>query len=392
MERAIRHFLDALERRWRFTLWVDLYLETAFVTSVLLAILLLGARLAFGAPAALAQGPTLAAIVIGIVVIGSAAAATLVVWTSGDMRGRVAGEADRALRLEARLVTASEVMDSHSVSRVRSLLLRDASQRVEGRSATDVFPLPPLAYRWATVLAILAIAIAVLAPPGLTWSTVKRNPLALVGVTDDKTETPPVAPTVPPPEADFIAFPLKGKAPLDVKFIDESRGEITSRHWDFSDIGDAASIQPRHIFMKPGKYTITLEATGPGGTDVEKKIEYIEVLPDDGGDGDAKVMGLAKPFERKMGGAKLGDPQKRPKEIQKVPVGVDPLSRDGDVVKKTKHVFDPGTGGDPAAPPPTYEQLFPQYRRVAEEAVGREAIPASLREFVKVYFDAVAPK
>lgn len=392
---GLQHFLDALERRWRFTLWVDLYLETAFVTSVLLAAVLLGGRLLFGAPAALSQGPILAAVVVGIVVFGSAVAATLVVWTCGDLRERVASEADRVMRLDARLVTATELVDAPAVTRVGTLLLRDASQRVEGRLASDVFPLPPLAYRWATALALLAIAMAVLAPPGLTWTTVKRNPLALVGVPDEK----PPAPFAdgekpPPPDVDFIGFPLKGKAPLDVRFIDQSRGEITSRKWDFSDIGGASSIQPRHTFLKPGKYTITLEATGPGGTGVARKIEYVEVLGDEGGGEDPRVIGLGRPYAKRSPAAspKLGPSQARPREIQKVPVGVDALSREGDTVKKTKNVFDPGAGADPSEPPPPFEQIYPQYRRVAEEAIGREHIPPSLREFVKVYFDAIAPK
>jgi PKD repeat protein len=47
--------------------------------------------------------------------------------------------------------------------------------------------------------------------------------------------------------------------------------------WDFGD-GNTSNFQhPQHIYVTPGLYTVSLTATGPGGSDTHTKPDYINV-------------------------------------------------------------------------------------------------------------------
>jgi len=79
--------------------------------------------------------------------------------------------------------------------------------------------------------------------------------------------------------ADFSGTPTTGTAPLEVSFTDTSTGEITGWSWDFDNNGteDSTDQNPTHTYTDSGTYSVTLEVTGPGGTDTEIKTNYITV-------------------------------------------------------------------------------------------------------------------
>jgi PKD repeat protein len=94
------------------------------------------------------------------------------------------------------------------------------------------------------------------------------------------------------PLAAFVTFPLKGPAPLQVVFIDMSRGnEITSRVWRYKLNSDTTwttftpdGVPPNEFtpegvslftFPNAGTYDIKLTVTGSGGSDDEIKTNYI---------------------------------------------------------------------------------------------------------------------
>jgi PKD repeat protein len=81
-----------------------------------------------------------------------------------------------------------------------------------------------------------------------------------------------------PPGAQFFGSPIVGPQPLTVNFTNLSSG-ATSYAWDFGDGGTSLDTHPAHVFATYGSYTITLTASGPGGTDVETKSAYITVNP-----------------------------------------------------------------------------------------------------------------
>ena len=78
-------------------------------------------------------------------------------------------------------------------------------------------------------------------------------------------------------DADFAASTIIGPAPLSVSFNDISSSVVTSWDWDFGDGNTAATRNPTHTYTAPGTYTVWLRATGPGGFDIERKFDHIQV-------------------------------------------------------------------------------------------------------------------
>jgi len=80
------------------------------------------------------------------------------------------------------------------------------------------------------------------------------------------------------PVANFVGSPTSGMAPLTVNFTDQSTGDITEWLWNFGDTSPANNEQnPTHNYDDSGIYTVSLTVTGPGGTDIETKTNYITV-------------------------------------------------------------------------------------------------------------------
>jgi len=80
-----------------------------------------------------------------------------------------------------------------------------------------------------------------------------------------------------PPVTDFEASPDEGLAPLAVSFVDLSTGDVTHWHWDFGDGQFSAEPEPSYTYTSTGDYTVSLAVMGPGGSDVETKVDYIKV-------------------------------------------------------------------------------------------------------------------
>lgn len=84
------------------------------------------------------------------------------------------------------------------------------------------------------------------------------------------------------PIADFSAAPTSGKAPLEVQFLDSSKGYPSSWRWNFGDGSYSARKSPVHIYHKEGKYTVTLKVKNEKGTDTKTISEYIIVSKGNG--------------------------------------------------------------------------------------------------------------
>jgi PKD repeat protein len=86
---------------------------------------------------------------------------------------------------------------------------------------------------------------------------------------------------VPPasPSASFTGNPTNGTAPLVVTFTDTSTGNITNRFWDFGDTSsiNTATNTVTHTYAA-GVYTVTLIATGSGGSSTNTQPNNIAVL------------------------------------------------------------------------------------------------------------------
>ncbi len=83
-----------------------------------------------------------------------------------------------------------------------------------------------------------------------------------------------------PPSVDFTASPLNGELPLTVRFKPSNLGgAVATYRWDFGDssVVSVSVDSTEHIYGKPGVYTVSLTATGPGGSDTRTKDNLITV-------------------------------------------------------------------------------------------------------------------
>jgi PKD repeat protein len=85
--------------------------------------------------------------------------------------------------------------------------------------------------------------------------------------------------SISPPEADFIGKPTCGKVPLTIKFNDTSKGNPTNWLWNFGDGSNSTVQNPVHIYVKSGKFTVSLRVTNAGGDDTKTARDYIIVNP-----------------------------------------------------------------------------------------------------------------
>ncbi len=86
--------------------------------------------------------------------------------------------------------------------------------------------------------------------------------------------------TPSPPEADFTASLTTGTVPVTIQFTDMSEGDVSYWAWDFNgdQLVDSTLQNPQYTYNSPGTYTIILNASGSGGTDIETKSNYIQLV------------------------------------------------------------------------------------------------------------------
>jgi PKD repeat protein len=85
-----------------------------------------------------------------------------------------------------------------------------------------------------------------------------------------------------PPVAQFSGGPTTGPYPRTVTFSNTSTGSITSYAWTFGDGGTSTAAAPSHSYAAPGKYTVSLTVTGPGGSNTQTRTGYVTVTRDAG--------------------------------------------------------------------------------------------------------------
>lgn len=83
----------------------------------------------------------------------------------------------------------------------------------------------------------------------------------------------------PNPVADFSASPTSGKAPLKVKFTDQSTENPVKWQWDFGDGKTSIDQNPTHTYVSDGTYTVKLTVKNKTGSDSVTHYDYIKVKP-----------------------------------------------------------------------------------------------------------------
>jgi PKD repeat protein len=84
--------------------------------------------------------------------------------------------------------------------------------------------------------------------------------------TETKTDYITATTDKPVPVPGFTTDASTGQVPFTVRFTDTSTGDASSWAWDFGDGGTSTEQNPVHTYVAEGGYTVTLAATGPGGT------------------------------------------------------------------------------------------------------------------------------
>jgi len=97
------------------------------------------------------------------------------------------------------------------------------------------------------------------------------------GGVDTESKLDYVVVSFPAPVSDFSATPSSGPAPLTVQFTSLATGEVSTGSWAFGDGSTSVQQSPAHTYTTPGTYTVSLEVTGPGGSDIETKNDFIVV-------------------------------------------------------------------------------------------------------------------
>jgi len=86
-----------------------------------------------------------------------------------------------------------------------------------------------------------------------------------------------VSNTLAAPVAGFSASTTSGKAPLTVRFTDQSTGDPTSWRWTFGDGNNSSERNPVYTYHKPGLYSVSLTASNANGSNALTKSRYIAV-------------------------------------------------------------------------------------------------------------------
>ncbi len=86
---------------------------------------------------------------------------------------------------------------------------------------------------------------------------------------------------LPAPVAGFTATPTNGVRPLAVTFTNTSTGSITNLLWSFGDgqtTNTAARAVVAHTYQTNGTYTVSLKASGAGGSSTNTQVGLVTVV------------------------------------------------------------------------------------------------------------------
>jgi len=122
----------------------------------------------------------------------------------------------------------------------------------------------------------LAAAAARLTPADAEYAVAFQRQAGTLDVLMQRFGGPP-----PAPIAEFSGTPRTGAAPLDVTFTNLTAGGTAATFlWTFGDGTTSTAPNPGvHQYATPDAYTVSLQATGPGGSDTETKTNYIMIPP-----------------------------------------------------------------------------------------------------------------
>lgn len=114
-------------------------------------------------------------------------------------------------------------------------------------------------------------------------------------------------------DADFLATPLSGPAPLTVNFVNQSTGDAVKWKWDFGDGRSSNERDPSpEVYKAVGKFSVKLTATGPelegAPAHVSTEAVTVEVLRPTGAAFDANPLSGERPLRVAFTDRSAGNP------------------------------------------------------------------------------------
>lgn len=82
---------------------------------------------------------------------------------------------------------------------------------------------------------------------------------------------------LPAPISNFTANVTSGTVPVTVSFTDQSANTPTSWSWNFGDSNTSTVQNPTHTYTSAGSYTVTLNASNVGGSNISMQAGFITV-------------------------------------------------------------------------------------------------------------------
>lgn len=329
--------LHALARRYRWVIAWDVFLELSFMLTAGVGTLFLLDRLAFefGVAELHAKRPLLIVAAFGSALVLAAVAAALSAVARRVNPAGVAWKADRTLGAEERCLTSVE-LSRDGASAFAPAVLKETAAALGAADPRRIFPSRPIGYRAGVLLALAAGSALAAFPPrapeapraelsvsptrgvapltvvcedlsqgrvtARTWEFGDGTPARSGARCDHTFERPgtyairlsvegpgghdrAVSEVVRvyesgAPFADFSGEPLRGRAPLDVRFRNLSRN-AERFEWSFGDGAGSAEREPVHRYETPGLYAVSLEVSGRRGADRLARPAYVKVVGSD---------------------------------------------------------------------------------------------------------------
>ncbi|WP_440950216.1 PKD domain-containing protein [Methanosphaerula subterraneus] len=91
------------------------------------------------------------------------------------------------------------------------------------------------------------------------------------------TQKPGYITVTDPPTVGFSSNVTAGRSPLAVQFNESVNGSVQYYYWQFGDGATSFDQNPVHVYDTAGKYTVSLYAIGPNGTQVKTVDDCINV-------------------------------------------------------------------------------------------------------------------
>ncbi|MEW5766794.1 MAG: PKD domain-containing protein [bacterium] len=126
----------------------------------------------------------------------------------------------------------------------------------DGQTSSDSNPLHTY-----TTLGTYSVSLKVTGPCGSNTET-KTNYITVAAL----------------PAADFTVSSTSPCVGSALTFTDTSTGSIISWWWNFGDGQTISDSNPLHTYTTPGTYSVSLNVTGPCGSDTQTKTNYITVI------------------------------------------------------------------------------------------------------------------